>query len=298
MARKNTTARKRVKRPSAQKTGDKKWERLYQNLANTRAKLRPAYNKGVASTIAGVIDYFQYPQVKILVVGGGKGTFSRDLLPAVKMELKKLGREPRFQVIESDPLGVIRDAPGKRLRAKAEFLPFRAGEFDLVIGESMIHQTDMSVSIPEIKRVLNANGSFIHVADNVPIRGTVHPDLGDKPVTPIKSDSGLERIMPRVVDSHKRQLEKIRTQCHESGLSSAAIQFEGEVLTSAKRKMGVLGGVNLNKSNFIHSNMGVLQPRVVSDVPRGKRKLVYSGFITIASKYSRITSIVKHLQHL
>ncbi len=120
--------------------------------------MAPAYNEAIAPFLAGTIGFLKRPRVRVLVVGGGTGVFSRDLLPAVRRCLQRWGQNVQFSVVETDIESVVREAPASSHRVQANFhqLPFRDGSFDLIVGQSMIHQGEMQKSIPEIGRVMEA----------------------------------------------------------------------------------------------------------------------------------------------
>lgn len=67
-----------------------------------------------------------------------------NILEAAVSVMPLLGKEPDF-IVQCD----------------IEHLPFKNGLFDIVIGSSVIHHTNLSKSIKQISRILKPNGTFV-----------------------------------------------------------------------------------------------------------------------------------------
>jgi SAM-dependent methyltransferase len=147
------------------------WVRLYEAQTRLKTSLKPAYNNCVAPSLARVIEAVNKPVVKILVVGAGTGTFSEHLLPAVKSQLRHLRVNSRLEVLETDPVeSALQRNPAQTQLADVGNLPFRE-EFDLVVGQSMIHQIGrgkVPIALRQIKKALKPDGFCFFVVDDSP----------------------------------------------------------------------------------------------------------------------------------
>lgn len=106
-----------------------------------------------------LLQHVQF-QGKILDVGAGTCIVA-----------KYLGN--KATVVSVDPSKQMLDKGiGERHVAKAEHLPFKDNEFDMVVSLTALHHCDLQKSLPEIKRVVKSGGtmaiSFLKQAKNLP----------------------------------------------------------------------------------------------------------------------------------
>lgn len=260
-----------------------RWKRLYTEKNRFRKMIAPAYNGAVAPVIAGTIRFLRKPVIRILVVAGGTGVFSRDLLPAIKKITATYPSPPRIEVVESDLIAnVVKAAPRehRRVVADVEKLPFKSGLFDLVIGQSMIHQADMNKSIPEIGRVLAPNGYFMHVMDDAPMFKGLPQSLmgGAGALTP-----GSRDIAQRGDAIRSAAIAHAHAIAAKNGFSIAAVAVEYKDIFPAS-KISRLFGHDISKSNSVAYVNGNIRVSANSKIPAGSRLLEYAGIMNIMSR--------------
>lgn len=275
------------------------WHRRYAENARLKFVLRPAYNKAIGTPLAQIISYMKQPRVRILVLGGGTGVFSRDLLPQIQRILRKQGSHTKIEVVETDPLEIVLDAPphSHRIRMDADRLSFKNQSFDLVVGQSMLHQTDLRRSIPEIKRVMKTSGFFFNVQDDPPaFKGSEYRRLleGGGQVSPTKD------MQQRVVESGMRATEAFAQSVVAAAthfrLSSVVLLTEGRALVSAKTDLGTFSGRDLNEGYGVEYSMGSTgRIKERGNIPNGKKELSYKGIITILANQS-VTPLAQYMQ--
>lgn len=284
--RRTQKRREQPRFPRRQEIEAERWRRLYSELNRFRHAFAPAYNHGVAPIIAGVIDYQKKSHARVLVIGGGTGVFSRDLLPAVHLELKKLKNNATIEVFETDISEAVAQAPASahRIRADIHRLPFGAEVFDLIVGQSMIHQWRMQESIPEIKRVMKQDGCFVHIQDTIPDLKRLAPELGGSPILKAKTRSEGSKIKGVGMEAHKNLVDQIIAHARQNGLNSAAFAVEGNALVGKEHKLGKVGGKNLDSGNAVYYHMGGISVAKEHGIPLGKKKLSYTGIAAIITK--------------
>jgi SAM-dependent methyltransferase len=296
--------------PEEERRLRERWEKLYGEQENLRRIFSEPYTRALAPFLAGAIDYHARLQgkLRILVVGGGKGRFSRELLPKVRELLEKKGRKVELDVVETDLASVIRQAPAaKRAQAEVKRLPFKSETFDLVVGEAMIHQggpAGVPRSISEIKRVLAKDGSFIHVAD-------ITPDPREWTGPGVAAAVGFGKETPALRaggGGHGRQLMDMSAQAHANlakllhltarahGLSFAALTAQEEALVPAGPRSERLHGIKVGRFNTLRFSHGGIQTANEPGVPPGQRKIGYEGVVTVATKLARVSDLVAHIQ--
>lgn len=277
-----------------------KWNRLYSEQNKVRKIFKEPYAYAVAPFMAGVIDYYNRP-LRILVIGGGDGHFTRDLLPEIRNFLRIKKVSARIEVVESDLTEMVSKSPGVKVRADAHALPFTDSSFDLVIGESMIHQPNgregMGQRIKEIHRVLKEDGSFIHVQDSIPDPGSWAGIPLPAPIFKLNAMQSAILQDSLFAEAHKNLILELRRLTRERHMSFGALGVSGSKLFPETKKLGEIEGLNFDNmpANYFHLKNGVLEPRKDSSIPRNKKRLQYSGMISIASKQPKITSILDFL---
>ena len=260
-----------------------RWKRMYAEKNRFRRFMAPAYNEAVAPVIAGAINFLHKPTIRILVVAGGTGVFSRDLLPAIKKILSTHASPPKIEVVESDFIaGVVKAAPRehRRVVADMEKLPFKSGQFDLVIGQSMLHQGDMNRSIPEIGRVLTPDGYFMHVMDDAPMFKGLPPHLlgkGDA-LTPASKDIAKQAGAIRTA-----AISLAHAIAARNGLSIAAVGVEYKGIFPAS-KTPRLFNQDMSRYNHVSYLHGGISVGIDPKIPPGKRELQYQGVMNIMSR--------------
>lgn len=280
------------------------WEQLYRGLLKVKEFIYPAYEAAIAPIISGTVHFQNRPTVKILVIGGGEGNFSKRLLPTIRRMLKERGSTTRIEVVESDLTRAIKKAQGTRVLADMTRLPFKEGSFDLVVGESVIHNMHPDTignAIKEIKRVLKNGGSFVHVQDHFP-DPTVWGDLsvrshfqkGHPMVT--KDQTNLAHFAPAALTAHKNLMEHLRRYARAEGMSQTTLEIRGSQSVSRKREVPIFGGIDLSGENAFHYNKGLLSSKKDTSIPKDERQLHYTGLVTITTKGKRVSDLVEHLQ--
>jgi len=119
------------------------------------------YAKRVAENLHGILDIRN--DTKILEIGSGSAGILTFLKSDYRCALEPL--ESFFADIEK--FSRFRDKQVKYFEGKAEKLPFKNGEFDLIIIDNVLdHCEDISKVFSEMRRVLAANG-IIYMRLNV-----------------------------------------------------------------------------------------------------------------------------------
>ena len=77
---------------------DHRWKQLYEKQNEARDFFHPAKAKVIPKVLASAIANHESNDLKILVVGGGDGYFSRKTLPEIYKELAKLGVSKNIDV--------------------------------------------------------------------------------------------------------------------------------------------------------------------------------------------------------
>lgn len=64
-------------------------------------------------------------------------------------------------VVSLDPsIEMLKKAPGMKVLGKAEYLPFKKGDFDTIVSLTALHHTDIKKVICELKRLNAPNMAF------------------------------------------------------------------------------------------------------------------------------------------
>lgn len=268
-----------------------RWTQIYGEQNRMREIIAPAYTKGVAPFVAGVIAAHNAPKTRVLVIGGGNGAFSRRLLPKVEQILERHGVSTQIDVIETDISGVVRHAPGKRVVADAHNLPFKNRSFDVVIGESMLHQANnVPRTTEEVSRVLSPLGFFIHVQDAIPDpRDYVSREqMIAAGIPPGASEIRLADINPRaygaiVKAAHIGLLQKAHVSAKNNGMGFMAIGVQTAEVTP-NRLTGEIAGIPLTGINHVRFAMNGASFNTDATLPAGTILSEYQGMVSIASK--------------
>lgn len=281
-----------------------KWNALYSHHEGIRDFFKEPYVGAIAPIVASAIDLTKKPEVRVLVIGGGTGRFSRDLLPKIQEILKKKRLRVKLMVIESDITEAVRAAPSKnKVIADIHALPFKDKSFDIVIGESMIHQGEpaqVDTRAREIARVLSDQGSFIHTGDFI-------PDPNDWLSDEIRAKLGLRgRSLAYTIDSDKARdnmdvlskavhielFSKLLPHYRANGLNTLFAEVTHRSLVDSSLKRQLLGS-DATANNSITFEKGIINTSRVRNIHKRKKELVYSGYLQIASRL-KAAEIVKH----
>lgn len=252
----------------------------------------------VAPVIAGVIHFMRKPSVSVLVVGGGTGVFSKTLLVPVRGFLKRRGQPVDIKVVETDlEHAAVSKSGGDKAVADVLRLPFKKESFDLVVGQSMIHQGGRNLlgeRLAEIKRVISPNGCFVHVQD-------VPPDFRDwarsnaPPVLNLGTRASSDAFSSALNEAHGNLLDDLRLRSRENGLTFGAAKVRGEAIVSKKHVLGEVGGQNFDRENFFHFHFGAFGAKRAKGI--SGKKLVYEGFVTLHSLHPRLSEVMRHVEN-
>lgn len=286
-----------------------RWEKLYGGQERLHEIFREPYVNAVAPIVAGVVDFQGKSKLRVLVIGGGKGRFTKDLLPKVQEALAEKGNHAEIDVVETDFNEVVKEAPAKkRVRADMWALPFRSGSFDLVVGQSVMHQGGprrLPQLISEVRRVLTPKGSFVHVADHVPDprdwtgAGLLGADVfpGEVPTRKATERSEKEALIEVSLEAHRNLIDFFRLSAGRNDMSSATVNVNHEsVVPITGPRNEAFGGVKTRKANSWLFQFGRLSGKDEKGIPRGMRKVAYSGFVNIATLHPRVSEIIRHIE--
>jgi SAM-dependent methyltransferase len=273
-------------------TPQQRWERLYREKNVFRHAMAPAYNAAVAPLLSTIIRHLNKPSIRILVIGGGEGVFSRDLLPAVREKLARTGMPISIRVVETDLTHAVRQAPNSAHRVQADFhrLPFANASFDLIVGQSMMHQGNFLNGLAETKRMLSPDGVFFHVQDDIPLQASA----GEHEQSMMRATLQKHLL---AATSHIRLLRTFRTQAQAAGFSNAVLAVKSAVLVDKNHSVGKIAGLDLDQGNTVRYENGGISRRDMTDVPAGKKRLVYGGTVTLSSP-KPLRPLVEHLKRV
>lgn len=268
-----------------------------------RERFKQPYLKAVVPYVAAALKLRlgNAPrEVKILVIGGGDGRFSRDVLPVLKSIFKK--SQPDFKVVESDLTFAVKRAKNAyaRVVANAKEMPFADNSFDLIVGESMIHQLEVDgigQAIEKIKNILKPHGTFIHVQDFSPdpnywssarlsnSRFSATNSFNDQNVATLFSAMGRE--------AHQNLVLCLNASAQRNGLHFNSIPIEGSSVVDSSLVTAIQGQA-VKRFNRISFDFGDVLGSEIK-LPKGKTELVYRGMVTLTSKHPAVLNIERHM---
>ena len=284
-----------------------RWERLYSEGVAIKEAMNPAYIDAVAATFAAAILATGKDQVKLLVIGGGDGHFSRKVLPAVLNIVTATNSAIEVDVLETDLTEAISRAPGKNAVVDVKELDahFAPGSFDVVVGEAMLHQggrKGIGKTMQQIAGVLSKTGTFVHVQDTVPdptdwISAERLRELG---VT------GAPMMRPET-QGESRALVDMAAEAH-SGLANA-IHREAKACKGAFMLMGAEGtgftdvsafplNFALPQYNSLHYSQGGMGGSHDPEVPEGKLKLTYRAMVSFFRPHIELKTLLTALEQV
>lgn len=123
-------------------------------MAEGYAKARPPLHQRIIDRAAALVD-LKPPLEAALDLGCGSGLSVRPLL--------RLAR----RVVAFDPahamalIAASLAQPARTVTARAEFLPFRSGSFDLITAAGSLNYTDPAAALAEASRVLSPRGLIV-----------------------------------------------------------------------------------------------------------------------------------------
>lgn len=277
---------------------DVRWHRLYAEKNRLRERMKPAYNHAVSPLLTGIIDSFHKPVIRILVIGGGSGVFTRDLLPAVRKQLDQLGRHPKLEILETDIHTIIGQTPPESRRAimNVESLGLRSGTFDLVVGQSMIHQARMQHTLGEVKRVLSPTGCFVHIQDDAPL-SRAKLGTGESTVIHSKVPGDMAEIRKKMASANGEILEEAVRWARAHQLNNAILHLHGRATVDKGYSFGTFRGFDLDQANAITYVMGEIYAQKDPRVSEGKKILYYAGIGLVLSK-SKLAPVMAHANEL
>lgn len=242
--------------------------------------------------------------VRILVVGGGTGIFSRELLPEVEKVLAGRDRgifipgqithaPPEIEVIETDVSGHVAKARGSRARAKvgavlAEggHLPFKDGHFDIVITEAALnfaHPDGLGRWLDEIGRVLRPDGTLLNNQHSIP--NSWAPKLLRELEWLAEQQGAPRQQVSAMTDTNDEiALNKFREQLTDEARARGfkVIRAPASATVLARRdKNSPLNGVPGNSHEF---KPGLHSYDEDPNVPRGMDRITYRTHLTIATR--------------
>ncbi len=156
-----------------------RWDRYYSAGVGLKAFFIDAYYSALRAPLLAGCSLSGRDEVRMLIVGAGDGFFARHLQGRLENDLRELMPEKRLSVVETDIVGeVLKRSPAQRkvVCSFADLLPTFLGEqFDIVLGESMLHQAlsprRVEQSIKQLKGLsflMSDRSIFFHIQDNVP----------------------------------------------------------------------------------------------------------------------------------
>ena len=253
----------------------KAWESKWGKLTEFREKVAPAYLKAALPVLLNNVSFvekrglLEQGKLMILVVGGGKGFFSRRVLPGLR---RSFGDRLKIQVTESDLYPVVQHAPksSHRLMARFEEMPFINNSFDMIVGQSVAHQPGFLENLHELKRVLSKTGVIVHFQDDIPVGTEFH----------LKFDAlaKVGMLNPKTLRSlHSEYARRIAEAANRAGMGADAEEIYGEEFIDARGNFKEHAGKDLDKRNHIAYHFGSRVGFHEPGVSKGKKKITYKG---------------------
>lgn len=277
---------------------DPGWYHSYGGQAERRNAFMPAYLKAVAPAVAGAISLLGRDRIRLLVVGGGTGTFTRDLLPEVKRLLARQSMSPEIKVTETDISSTIEQIGG-RSRVDLHNLPFDDHSFDLVVGQAVMHmggRKRLPKRLSQIKRVLTQDGIFVHIHDSVPNprewigrRMQVSGSFQRQVRNPKTRFAALHPVLSK---AHLNLIEQLGEDAVKRRMICWVGDAEAEVVAQ-KPNLAVfddLEGIDVHRENvfkYFHGVPGV--EKRDEELAAGKARLKYSAYVTMVSDHPQFT---------
>ena len=258
------------------------WHSTWGRQHKYRSAFMPAYLNGFAPIVAAAVHSLEKPKVRILTVGGGVGTFTTHLLPRVRELLKHFSNPPEIELLETDLYPVI-EKVGGRSGVDVHNLPFAAGSFDVVVGESMLHAGEINRlhhRLGELKKVLGDKGLLVYLQDAVP---------------DVRASAKIHgSFSPRVIAvSQAKNDFKLAQRLHQTFSQELVRSLETHAFDYAE--VAAVGLARINKSNAFKppfqyprgtNSFGYLYGVVghsKKQIPVGKIDLEYQGIAYLAT---------------
>lgn len=295
-----TAARRTPPEPALQR-----WERLYAQGVALKEAMNPAYIDAVASTFAAAILACGKDQVKLLVVGGGDGHFSRKVLPAVMNLVNAVNSSVGVEVLETDLTEAILRAPGKTAVVDVKELDrhFAAGSFDVVVGEAMLHQggrKGIGKTMQQIAHVLSNTGTFVHVQDTVPdptdwIAPERLRELGVRgaPMMQVGSDGARQNLMAMADEAHSGLANAMHSEAKSLKGAFMLMGAEGTGMTDINAFPPNLVPAGYTALHYSHGGMGGEHD---PEVPSGKYRLTYRAMVSCFRPHVQLKSLLAAIE--
>ncbi len=257
------------------------WQESYGELDALRQRYAKPYGKAVAPVVTAIIND-QTPAkrsrrktCKILTVGGGKGSFSRILLPEIREALERIGNRTKVEVVETDLASVVAQAQGAKARASFEDLPFKKGSFDIVLAESSLQdkgRKEFTHRLGEIARVLNPHGSLVNIADHVPCgMGGTHT---------ASSRAGMIGLQLKALAAHQVFHQELQQAAERTGFVAMTKEVTASVTVKPEETQ--------NPSASLHAYEYGIEQQTGGSGKLKESMMRYSGFVTVATRDAKL----------
>ena len=274
------------------------WESHFGVLDKLKKYYGEPYRKAIAPWVASAIDLAATSEPKILVVGGGNGHFTRELLPAVIQILKRIHGPTKLHVVETDVDPHIHNFVPDAIALDVLDLTqaFPKGSFHVIVGESMIHQLGNKIpyALDQINQILIPGGAFIHVQDAAPdprfwlsretkktgiLEVLNHAERRISKPEDITAD--LMHLRDHVTKETHERLNKVLTLSAKSvGLNIGTLSVTGSHDQNEHRNPHPLG-IEGNHHLYL---FGTQHYQHEPKLPQGIRRLEYAGALSIMSQ--------------
>ncbi len=287
----------------ARTSPDLKWSSKYGDVQRMKLRFLPAYLDAFAPLVAGAIDFHTTQtgkdKVRLLVLGGGNGIFSRKVLPHVRRHLREIGNSSEIEVVESDVSPAIKaalkagapNAPKAVVRADMARLPFGDETFDIIVSESSLYAAKrdrMNKAIGQIKRVLAPSGLLVHIQDGWP-GGWNNSDITAEELDGC-SRKQLEGIKREANDNLTDAIER---HAEEHGLSTRTDKLIGMARVRSLPHMNPQA--REAGANTAHWAYGTLKPVIDPHLKPGEYQQVFIGPATIVGKGTSAAAAFEHI---
>lgn len=281
----------------------KRWEKLFSPREKIIQFHEAPYLSAVVPLFAGAIRYLEKEPTRILVVGGGRGHFSERVLPAVRRMLQANGRNPDIGVLETDMTDEIKKAPAPSQVVNVLELSrhFPLGSFDVVVGESMIHQMHPNIfkALLQIRHVMTSDGIFIHVQDTVPdywqwLSPETRKRFGIHETKAVYHIEDFQRLPELSNEAHGNLCRALLEGAQDAEMYMTGVTVKHQSVLDA-RNLGPHPTMDLGDRNYVTYKMGNVFGGRAQGLPPGKKIVEYEGLATIYSK-KPVQGLFEHMQ--
>lgn len=239
-------------------------------MAEGYARVRPALHERIVDRAAALID-LKPPLEAALDLGCGSGLSVRPLL--------RLAR----RVVAFDPahsMAVIAASlaqPARTVTARAEFLPFRSGSFDLITAAGSLNYTEPAAALAEASRVLSPRGLIVVYDFSQGRTARSTRELGawfDEFLSRYPMPAGEARLLnPKSIAALARGFDVLAAEEFEMEASMDVLAYSAYLMTETNVAAAIRrGGADSGIRRWLHDSLAPIFGGAALDV-------VFPGYV-------------------